>query len=294
MMPRINSFPRHVWSYVAQLMKLLVYEKGREIVRDGHRAIGYYIILSGGCDVISVNNEGLLKIEEFEAGDTFGDNSFSVNTGKTPHTVITNQITELLVVEPVEIEIYLDKLRLIEKEAMQHFCASWWPFTYWNWKEEHFKDFANKAEFLRFNNGEIVHDNSLQQIEKLFFILKGRIQFIRLVAETNSNNANSLIQNKFISICFFENNNFFGMGRNLPKPSEWFVANGDEINVIRISKDSFLSIHRHSCFLLSQLNENYNLALPTSIQCSLMWEKKIKRDFYARKYIKKCVKIEPK
>ena len=176
-MPRINAFPKHVWAYVAQLMKLLVYEKGREIVRDGHRAIGYYIIINGSCDVISGSNEGFLRTEEFEAGDTFGDNSFFYNTGITPHTVITNQLTELLIVEPAEIEIYLDKLRLIEKAQIQQFATTWWPFKYWNWEDEQFREFASKAEFLRFNKGEVVHDDSVQHIEKVFFVLKGKTIF---------------------------------------------------------------------------------------------------------------------
>jgi signal-transduction protein with cAMP-binding, CBS, and nucleotidyltransferase domain len=175
-MPRINSFPKHCWSYVANLMNMLVYEKGREIVRAGHRAIGYYTIISGSCDVISAGtDQGSLKIEEFEAGDTFGDSSFSFGTGITPHTIITNKLTELLLIEPSEIEVYLEKLKIIEKEQMRSFCASWSPFTYWNWKKENIDEFADRAEFLRFNGGEIVHDNSFKQIERIFFILKGKI-----------------------------------------------------------------------------------------------------------------------
>ncbi len=181
MMPRINSFPKHAWAYVAQQMNLLVFEKGREIVRDGHKAKGYYTIISGSCDVLSSgNSQGLFKVEEFEAGDTFGDNSFSYNTGITPHTVITNQLTELLVIEPSEIEVYLDGLRLAEKEQMRQFCSSWKPFRNWNWKKKEFDEFANKAEFLRFNSGEIVHDNSFNQIEKYFFILEGNCFKIRI------------------------------------------------------------------------------------------------------------------
>ena len=91
---------------------------------------------------------------------------------------------------------------------------------------------------------------------------------------------------KLFRICFFVENNFFGMGENFPKPTEWFIAFEDNLNVIRISKEDLQSIHRHSCFLMSQLNENYKLAIPSSVQCSEMLKEKMRTEFQAKKYIK--------
>ena len=91
---------------------------------------------------------------------------------------------------------------------------------------------------------------------------------------------------KLFRICFFVENNFFGMGENFPKPTEWFIAFEDDLNVIRISKENLQSIHRHSCFLMSQLNENYKLAIPSSVQCSEILREKIRTEFQAKKYIK--------
>ena len=92
---------------------------------------------------------------------------------------------------------------------------------------------------------------------------------------------------KLFSICFFESNNFFGFGEIFSKPSEWFVAFDDNVNVIRISKENLLSIHRHSCFLISQLRENYKLAIPSSSQCTKMSKEKIKTKLQATKNLKR-------
>jgi len=62
LIPRLNSLPRHLFTHVAQLLTLIELEKGREIVREGHKAIGFYFITNGSCDVFSVNKDGLLKI----------------------------------------------------------------------------------------------------------------------------------------------------------------------------------------------------------------------------------------
>jgi hypothetical protein len=48
---KLNAFPKHIRKHVAQLLDLVAYDKGREMVREGHEAIGFYIITSEYCNV---------------------------------------------------------------------------------------------------------------------------------------------------------------------------------------------------------------------------------------------------
>lgn len=68
MIPRLNTLPKHLFGHVTQLLTLNVYEKGREIVREGHIALGFYFITNGSCDVFSIGKDGLLKIDELSSG----------------------------------------------------------------------------------------------------------------------------------------------------------------------------------------------------------------------------------
>ncbi|CAF1031874.1 unnamed protein product [Brachionus calyciflorus] len=292
--PRLNTFPKHVCNHVAKLIKLIVYEKGREIVREGHTSIGFYYIINGSCDVLSMGNDGLLKIDELQSGDTFGDNSFQ--NGLTPYTVITNQRTEMLIVEPNEIEAYLDRLRLEEKEYVKDFISNWWPVKYWNWTEENFEKFSQYSDFLRFNSGEIITDNSFQQVEKFYFIFSGKVELIRMinVVKKVSTNAESItsceslenessqrvkkiMKKKFLRVCFLEKYNYFGFETS-QSVNTWFRAHDDEVCVIRITKESFLSIHKHSSFFLSQLMQDYKLALPSQDQVINLFKQNLKTE----------------
>ena len=44
--PKLSGFSKHIRKHITKLMNLIVYEKGREIVREGHEAIGFYLIIS--------------------------------------------------------------------------------------------------------------------------------------------------------------------------------------------------------------------------------------------------------
>ena len=44
--PKLNAFPKHIRMHIAELLALVLYDKGREIVREGHEAIGFYIVIS--------------------------------------------------------------------------------------------------------------------------------------------------------------------------------------------------------------------------------------------------------
>ena len=207
--PRLNTLPKHVCEHVAQLMKLLIYEKGREIVREGHLAIGFYFIIFGSCDVLSIGVDSLLKVDELQLGDCFGDNSFQMN-GITPHTVITNCRTELLTVVPADIDIYLNKIRLIEKQKSVNFISNFWPVKYWNWEQEHFLHFAELSEFLRFSKGDIIQDGSFQSNDKLYFVLKGNVELIRLLNTNLSAKENETVLKDITS----ESNYFFKKHQN--------------------------------------------------------------------------------
>ncbi|RNA22960.1 cyclic nucleotide-binding domain-containing 2-like [Brachionus plicatilis] len=289
--PRLNSFPRHVLNHIAKIIKLIVYEKGRELVREGHLSIGFYYILNGSCDVLSMGNDGLLKIDELQTGDTFGDSSFQA--GITPYTVITNQRTEMLMVEPNDIENYLDKLRLLEKNFTKEFISNWWPVKYWNWSEENFEKFSQFCEFLRFNCGELIADNSYQPIEKINFIYSGTVEMIRMInveeikgmvkqarscdSVKEAKKATRKIGKKFVRVCFLKKYNYFGF-ESSQNVNMWFRAYEDDVSVIQITKDKFLSIHKHSSFFLSQLIQDYRLALPLQDQVFHLYEQKLKNE----------------
>ena len=117
------------------------------------------MLSAGGCDVISNDFEGILKIEELQIGDTFGSNSF-IKNGRTQNTIITNQQTELIAVIPDEIESFIQGLRWIEFNEIKHFIAKWLPLTYWNWNENHFNIFIQNATYLRFSKCDIIYGNN--------------------------------------------------------------------------------------------------------------------------------------
>ena len=96
---------------------------------------------------------------------------------------------------------------------------------------------------------------------------------------------------KFVRICVFDKHNFFDMGNKSSScATSWFIACDDDVNVIRISRESFLGIHKHSRFLLSQLMENYKLAVPDLEQCSILYREKLISDYYENKHTRKSLK----
>lgn len=288
--PRLNAFPRHVTNHIAQIIKLIVYEKGRELVREGHLSISFYYILNGSCDVLSMGNDGLLKIDELQTGDTFGDSAFQA--GITPHTVITNQRTEMLMVEPNDIHNYLNKLRLVEKNLIKEFISSWWPVNYWNWNQQCFEKFSQFCEFLRFGLGELIADNSYQPMEKIYFIYSGTVEMIRMISVEKrkgvvkqARSCDSLkeasreksIGKKFVRVCLMKKYNYFGF-ESSQNVNMWFRALEDDVSVIQITKDKFLSIHKHSNFFLSQLIQDYKLAMPLHDQVFSLYKQKLKNE----------------
>lgn len=290
--PRLNTFPRHVTHHIAKIIKLIVYEKGRELVREGHVSIGFYYILNGSCDVLSMGNDGLLKIDELQTGDTFGDSSFQAGT--TPYTVITNQRTEMLMVEPNDIDNYLDKLRLLEKNFIKEFISNWWPVKYWNWTDQNFDLFSQSSEFMRFGAGELIADNSYQPVEKIYFVFSGVVELVRMISvekksvnggvrqakscdSIRENVKEKKIARKFVRVCLLKKYNYFGF-ESSQNVNMWFRAYEDDVSVIQISKDKFLSIHKHSSFFLSQLIQDYRLALPLQDQVFHLYKQKLKNE----------------
>ena len=205
-------------------------------------------------------------------GDTFGENSFNENNPITPHTIITNRRTELIMVTPSDIETYLSKLHENEKEDITSFVNNWWLTKYWNWSEENKANFVKLAQFLRYSDNEIIIDNSAEtsSFEKIYFILRGHVQLVRLL-HINSNSSDiqkklikkSKQEKKLIRVCMFEKDNYFGLAQAQSNTSSWYLAMGDT-DLIAIDKQKFLSIHKHAYFLFSQLQEDFKLAVPSA------------------------------
>jgi CRP-like cAMP-binding protein len=231
--------------------------------------------MSGGCDVLSMGTDGLLKIDELQSGDTFGENSFQTgqNTATHNHTVITSQdTTEMLMIEPGEIESYLEKMKVIEQEIMGKFIRNLWLTESWNWIDSDFEKFTTLAEFVRFNKTDIVHlnCNSSQssfgrfisgmpsatfyqsEIEKnLYFVVKGKFEVIYLLDLEKSSRCG-------LRVCYFEKNDYFGYFEK----DLLIRAFEDDCEVIKISKQNFLSISGNSSFILSKLIEDYRINIP--------------------------------
>lgn len=256
----------------------------------------------GGCDVLERDLNGTLKIEELHIGDTFGEMSFEL--GKTPHTVITNQHTEMLMIIPSEIESYLETLKQIEYNDMYKFISNWPPAVYWNWCEEHFKMFINNSKYIRFNKCDIIYGNSNKSSNKIYFILKGKVELIRLLKipkkfykhlymkQTNYRFHNKEIQieennedkfdfiNKFYRVCTLEENNYFGIDDELSIDT-WYVAKED-VNIAFISFHDFQNLHYYAEFLFEKLKDDFKFWIPTVEQefiCekdNFLWKKFVK------------------
>jgi hypothetical protein len=259
--PILNTFPLHVLNHIAQLIRMTSYEKGRELVREGHIAISFYYIVNGNCDVLSMSMDGLLKIDELHAGDTFGENSFNKSNKSiqiTPHTIITSQPSEFLIVEPSDINEYLIRVRLIEVDLIKSFISNWWPFKYWNWFEIEIEKFAKMAEFLRFTKGDIIFSSkNTDRNDFIYFVYKGKIDLIKQLDKNK--------KNTFVKLCQLEKYNFFGFKLFDQNSNTWFVTSNisdNQVNIIRISKNDFLSIKNNSNFFYSQLIEDYRESMP--------------------------------
>ena len=64
---------------------------------------------------------------------------------------------------------------------------------------------------------------------------------------------------KLVRICIFEKYNYFGLSAS--QSNTWYFSVNDT-QIVSITQENFLSIHKHSKFLLSQLVEDYRMAVP--------------------------------
>lgn len=64
--PHLCGLPKHTRSHLARLLRFSVYEKGRVIVRN--RALFFYYIVSGACDVLTLNRrmDAMIKTDDLE------------------------------------------------------------------------------------------------------------------------------------------------------------------------------------------------------------------------------------
>jgi CRP-like cAMP-binding protein len=231
--------------------------------------------MSGGCDVLSLGRDGLLKIDELQSGDTFGESSFQItdhsNSNKIHnHTVITSHdLTELLTIEPVEIENYLASMRVVEQRLIDTFIRKWWPVSSWCWSEVEFEKFSAAAEFIRFNKYDVVHANAADstasqllpasalwqfQLERnVYFVIKGKLEMILLLRSEDKT---------ALRVSYLDTNDYFGYFE-----TDLVVrACEDDCELIKISKQAFLSIHSNSSYILSKLIDDYKINTPRGHQ----------------------------
>ncbi|XP_076469472.1 uncharacterized protein LOC143299864 [Babylonia areolata] len=95
--PQVAIFPMRMQRNLAQFGEFQCFEAKRRILRQGHPADGFYVILYGNV-IVAVKNEetGFAKIVvELPRGETFGDIAI-VSGGARNSSVLTKTYTELL------------------------------------------------------------------------------------------------------------------------------------------------------------------------------------------------------
>ena len=250
--PRLNGLPKHIYPHVAQLLTLAIYEKGREIVREGHLAISFYYVINGSLDVLSIGQNGVLKIDELQEGDIFGQNSFK-SRGISAHTIITNQHVEILTIAPGDIKSYMHQLELNEKIELKVFLKHWWPTNLWNWDEENFEHFLKHAEILRFSHGDLIFDGLSTDIDDhIYLVYKGN------VALQQEFEQKKLKKKSIFKVCDLEKFSFLCPTR---REASVLCMAGHGTEIISINKKHFAAIHRHAKFMLAQLIDNWNMAM---------------------------------
>jgi hypothetical protein len=238
---------------------------------------------AGGCDVISSDIEGMLKIEELQIGDTFGSNSF-IKNGKTNNTVITNQKTELIRVIPEEIESFIKSLRKLEIDEIKAFISTWSPLTYWNWTFDNLNQFIENSGYLRFSKCDIIYGNQKKVPDTLFIILKGHVDVLRHVTiPSKSGN-----KKKYYKICTLIEKNYFGI-TDENSVDTWYIAQND-VNVVTIKNDDFRKIHPYADFLLVKLKEDLKFWIPTIEKELELHRETVEWEKFVKKVIK-TVKI---
>jgi CRP-like cAMP-binding protein len=353
LIPKLNTFPRHISYHIAQIIQLVTYPEGCVIVREGHEPINFYYIISGSCKVfinspqsqpqspIVINNlnlDGMKLFDEFYPGDIFGERSFELSLLnstssllKTPSTVITTQRTELLMIEPADIIKKINEYSLNDKKIINHFLKNWTLLAYWLWNDEHFANFSNTSQLMRFSRNDLIFTTGVYSpIEYLYFIETGQVELIHelyipySVLRKNSNPADlkelesrKIIDNfenqnieslknkikKRLSIGILEKYNYFGCfydnknndyshtssssnsistSNHLTNSTSQqtgthreFRAFTNDVTVIKISKNDFLSANKYAVFLLSKLIDHYNLSIPSQAEVVAHYEKQL-------------------
>ena len=220
-------------------------------MREGHLAISFYYVINGSLDVLSIGQNGVLKIDELQEGDIFGQNSFNQN--HSPHTIITNQHVEILTIAPADIKFYMQHLEMNEKIEIKEFLKEWWPTNLWNWDEENFEHFIKHAEILRFSHGDLIFDSlSTEAYDNVYLVYKGKLEFRQEVEQQK-------LKKKFVfKVCDLEKFSFFCPTR---KDITLKYITGHNTEIISINKKNFVAVHRHAKFMLTQLIDNWSLSM---------------------------------
>ncbi|XP_022103049.1 uncharacterized protein LOC110985907 [Acanthaster planci] len=113
---------------LAKVMEYLRYEPRRIILKEGHQASGFYIILSGTClvnqkEIDPRNNEPFVRtIDELHTGDSFGDNEL-LNDCVREVSVICKEECEVLLVNKEDFSVIIREPLEKERDRLLNYCS---------------------------------------------------------------------------------------------------------------------------------------------------------------------------
>ncbi|XP_038056651.1 uncharacterized protein LOC119728471 isoform X2 [Patiria miniata] len=122
------DYDRDTQIALAKVMEYLRYEPRRIILKEGHQASGFYIILSGTClvnqkEIDPRNNETFVRtIDEIHAGDSFGDNEL-LNDCVRVVSVVCKDECEVLLVDKEDFNLIIREPLERERVKLLHFCS---------------------------------------------------------------------------------------------------------------------------------------------------------------------------
>ncbi|XP_071787067.1 uncharacterized protein [Asterias amurensis] len=122
-----TDYNRETQKALAKVMEYLRYEPRRIILKEGHLASGFYIILSGTClinqkEIDPRNNETFVRtIDEIHSGDSFGSIELLNNCMRTVSVVCKDEC-EVLLVNKEDFDTIIREPLEMERQHLIEFC----------------------------------------------------------------------------------------------------------------------------------------------------------------------------
>ncbi|XP_033632401.1 uncharacterized protein LOC117293992 isoform X3 [Asterias rubens] len=122
-----TDYNRDTQKALAKVMEYLRYEPRRIILKEGHLASGFYIILSGTClinqkEIDPRNNETFVRtIDEIHSGDSFGSIELLNNCMRTVSVVCKDEC-EVLLVNKEDFDTIIREPLEMERQNLIEFC----------------------------------------------------------------------------------------------------------------------------------------------------------------------------